>query len=510
MRDPRSSVTRRRVLRTAGSALALPALGGLSTTRVRAHPESEPGSQSGTETETETDSGGPRAHPEDYGPLGRVEVAGAKEAVVADGTAYLATTSGFATVDLADPASPSVLAERRDLLSDRENGPLHDVWDVAFDRDALLVVGPAHGGDDLAAAVVYDVSDPADPRRRTVHETDYPVHNAFLDGETAYLTGNDGRRNPMVAVDATGGGELGRWSVADADEAWLDVPSGLRTLHDLWVQDGVASLAYWDAGTWQVDVSDPTAPELIARIRGADPSAVAERDRANVLEPPGNDHYVTVDEDGTLLGVGVESWDATPDRPGGGPGRIHLYDVSTPTDPREVATITPPRADDETRGGTWTTAHNFELSNDRLYSAWYRGGVRVFDLSNPSAPGLLRAWEDRDAASFWTARSAASGDFFVASSTDYRGKLPALFTFPDAGPDERSTLTQTPTPTDTPDAGNSSNGGSAGESPDGSTETPTETPTPTATSEDGPGFGPLAALAGLGAGAWAALRSGGN
>lgn len=517
MRDSRSSASRRRVLRAAGGALALPALGGLQATRTRAHPG--PKSDSGTGTETETDAGSrTRAHPDDYEPLGRVEVTGTKEAVVEGGVAYLATTTGFATVDLSDPAAPSVLADRRDPLAEREDGPLHGIWDVKVDGDALLVVGPAHGGTDgLAAAALYDVSDPANPRRRTVYGTDYPIHNAFLDGETAYLTGNDGHGNPLVVVDAAAGEELGRWSLADVDDAWLDVPPSLRTLHDVWVQDGVASLAYWDAGTWQVDVGDPTAPELLARIRGPAPSELAEREQADVIEPPGNDHYVTVNEDGTLLGIGVESWDARPDDGRGGPGGIHLYDVSTPAEPREVATITPPRADDETREGTWTTSHNFELANDRLYSSWYQGGIRVFDLSEPSAPGLLRAWEDRDAASFWTAQSAAPGDFFVASSTDYRGELPALFTFPDAPLDERSTLTQTPTPTATPGAGNSTGGGSSGGSAGGSVETetptPTSTPTPTetpTTDGDGPGFGPLAALAAIGAGAWAALRAGGD
>jgi len=473
-------VSRRRVLGIVGGAVALSALSGVATARSQSQPDS-------------------------YAPLGSVEVDGTKEAVVEGEVAYLATTDGFATVDVADPASPSVLADRRNLLSDRENGPLRQIYDVVVDDENLLVVGPAHGGDDgLAAAVLYDVSAPADPRQRTVFETDYPIHNAVLDGATAYLTGNDGRSNPLVVVDVAAGEERGRWSIVDDDEAWLDVWPGFRTLHDLWVQDGVAALAYWDAGTWLVDVSAPTSPEKIARVRGPAPGAFADRDRVSAMEPPGNDHYVTLDESGTLLGIGMESWDASGGGRGG-PSGIDLYDVSTPTDARRVATIAPPSAADESREGTWTTSHNFELANDRLYGSWYQGGVRVFDLSDPSAPGLLRAWEDRDTASFWTARAAAPGEFFVASSTDYRGKTPALFTFPDPPLDERSTRTQTPALR----TANASEGNASDAATDGApTPTRTAIDAPTTTSGDGPGFGLLAGAAGLGVGAWRALRGG--
>ncbi|WP_254537172.1 hypothetical protein [Halomarina litorea] len=490
MHDPRAGVSRRHVLASAGGAFALPALSGIATAQ----------------------------QSNDYGPLGRVKVDGTKEVVVEGDTAYLATTSGFATVDVSDPASPALLADRRDLLADREDGPLRMIYDVKVSGENLLVVGPANGVQDaFRGAVLYDVSDPADPTERTVYETDFAIHNAYLDGTTAYLTGNDGRGNPLVAVDVAAGEELGRWSPADEDEAWLDVYPGFRSLHDVYVQDGVAYLPYWDAGTWMVDVSDPTDISRIAKVRGPSPEELASRNRLNVLEPPGNDHYVTVNEDASLLAIGMESWDYRDGDGSGGPSGIDLYDVSDPENAERLSTITPPPAENDNRqGGVWTTSHNLDVAEDRVYASWYQGGVQVFDISDPSAPALLRGWADRDAASFWGAASVTPGEFFVASSTDYRGKTAALFTFPDAPADERSTRTQTSTPTDTPAPNGTTGNDTNGSNGSGTTSAPTTNGTATTapagnttedtSSSDGPGFGVAAGLAGLGLGAWRALR----
>ncbi|MFC7044491.1 hypothetical protein ACFQH6_02900 [Halobacteriaceae archaeon GCM10025711] len=86
------------------------------------------------------------AHPGPYRPLGSVPVDGAKEVVVGDDarTAYVATTDGFATVDLSTSSDPTVLAERRDLLGDREDGPLRQIYDVKVAGDRLVVAGPAN------------------------------------------------------------------------------------------------------------------------------------------------------------------------------------------------------------------------------------------------------------------------------------------------------------------------------------------------------------------------------
>jgi hypothetical protein len=380
-----------------------------------------------------------------YEPSGSVRIDGAKEAVVGDGgrIAFVATTDGYATVDVSSPTRPRVLAERRGLLADREDGPMRGIWDVKVDGDRLLVVGPAHHRESVSGALLVDVSDPAAPERVAVFETGYPIHNAFLADGYAYLTGNDGDRNPLVIVDVRGDDpvEVGRWALADVDPAWEDVSASVRPVHDVWVQDGRAHLPMWDAGTWLVDVSDPASPAAVASVGGRSPEALSSDDREGrpVLTPPGNHHYAAVDESGTLLGIGIESWAVKTDGDTrGGPGGIELWDVADPRRPERLSTVAPPPTDDATYDGTWTTAHNFEFRDGILYSAWYQGGVKRHDVSDPRRPRELTWWRDPDAANFWTARTAG-GDgerSFVASSVgDARGSLegvPArLYAFPD-------------------------------------------------------------------------------
>ena len=427
--------------------------------------------------------------------LGRVPLANAKEAVVdaAGRTAYVAISEGFAVVDISDPASPSVLVENRDPLPERDT-LVFDVYDVKLDteNDLLAVVAPANpgAGNTFQGLLVYDVSDPASPERVAVHETTFFNHNCDIAGGYAYLCGNGEAENALVVVDATTGEAVGRWSIADVEPRWRDVRSVLWVLHDVHVRGDLAFCSYWDAGTWIVDVSDPAAPELVTKVRGRGPEEFASMNasgaRAAALAQPGNDHTTETSEDGELLAIGVEAWAETDNADARGPGGITLYDISDPAEPVERGVVAPPPTPDPTFNGVWTTSHNFELRNGRLYSAWYRGGVRVHDVRDPADPVEIAAWRDAYNASFWTAQVATEECFVGAARKrrDDEGILTsdeaALYTFADPSP----------TPTD-----DGSDGG-------------TDATTDGTTTGEGPGFGPLAALAGLGAGAWAALRRG--
>ncbi|MWG35550.1 LVIVD repeat-containing protein [Halomarina oriensis] len=486
--------SRRTVLRSLGAVATLPALSTLADVAVATPAQ------------------------DDYGPLGRLAVDGTTEAVVSGDVAYLAVTDGFATVDVSDPASPSLLAEERGLLTGRENGPLQQVWDVKVEDDRLLVAGPANGRQDAVnALVLYDVADPASPERVGVYETESANHNVFLADGVAYRPNNYANgtesENELVAIDVEGGEELGRWSPVDADPAWGDVFTGLRPLHDLYVQDGVAYLAYWDAGTWLLDVSDPASPSVVSRVGPYDPADLSGLSQgeaqAENYQPPGNSHYVAVNDDASLLGVGVESWDVDPDDAVGGPGGVTLYDISDPASPRELSTITPPPSDDPTLGGVWTTSHNFDFAGDRLYTSWYRGGVKVFDVSDPARPGVLREWADREAMSFWTAQALTPGETFVGAAENHRsnpGQFEGLVVFPDAPADEQSTRTQTPVATDD---GTTDDGSVTPYPPPPTYSSETVTTTGAETTDEssgfGPGFGVVAGIAGTGLAAWRLL-----
>ena len=402
-----------------------------------------------------------------YQPLGSIPVPNAKDAVVGSDskTAFLAATDGFVTVDISDPTNPSVLAEQRGLLTEHENGPLREIWDVKVDGDRLIVAGPANPkAEAVHGFLLYDVSDPARPTRVSFYETQFSIHNCFIRDHLVFLTGNDLSANPLVIVDVSGDQpeEVGRWSIVDYNAAWRDVDPWLRWLHDVWVADGRAYLAYWDAGTWILDVSDPQNPAYITHF-GARPiddlTAVQNTEvRTHVSETPGNVHYVTVNDDATVLGVGKEAWDKESTDNIGGPAGIELWDITDVTHPTRLTTISPPKItttkeaqiitagfgnlDDGTilhrtchkcgnqASSPWRTAHNFEMSGERLFASWYQGGVATYNISNPESPTRIAGWQAPEKTSFWTARRATE-EFYIASSmgrqTDGNG---GLYTFP--------------------------------------------------------------------------------
>ena len=451
----------------------------------------------------------------------------------------MATTDGYATVDLSDPTAPRLLAERRDLLADRETGPLGQIYDVKRDGDTLAVVGPANAvtGESTNGVLFVDVSDPADPTQLGFHPTTFPIHNcAFVDGY-AYLTGNgsavaDGvQRNELVVVAAADQREVSRWSLTRHDERWRDVQSAFRVLHDVWVRDGLAVLAHWDAGTYLLDVSDPTAPTHLATVPALSPAALADAGSPEYTASPGNHHYVATDAANDLLGIGGESWAVSRDgERRGGPSGIELYDISEPTAPERRSEIKPPETADPTFRGTWTTSHNFSFRDGTLYSSWYQGGVKRHDISDPTAPTELSWWVEPATTRFWTAVPVDEGWFLASSmgttdgpaglwtfpTVEGTGGTPAALTATDAervtaadgsqatttagtgatGDDSEAESRDGASGTGSRDGadGTGSRDGADGTAPGGETET------------DAPGFGAVAALGGVGLAAWLRRR----
>jgi hypothetical protein len=316
--------------------------------------------------------------------LGTVSVDGAAEAVAGPYgvTAFVSTDTGFVSVDVSDPSSPAVLATQEDT-------GVTGIRDVKVDRTRLIVHGGAHSEAETNGVALYDVSNPAVPERLAFVETDYGIHNAFLEGGTAYLVNNSTAEMVMFDITDDDLTEAGRWGL-----------DGARVLHDLWIQDDIAYLNYWDAGTAMVDVSNPAKPWLVGMVRtGSDVE-------------PNNDHYVMVDEDASLLAIGKEQFSS--------PAGIELWDISSTRDTAFLAEIQPPS------GSGTRTSHNFDIVDGYLYTSWYSAGVRVHDISEPSTPEQVAAWTPEEAF-IWTAKVARTGEFVLAS--DYGGG--ALYTLPD-------------------------------------------------------------------------------
>ena len=358
--------------------------------------------------------------------FGEQAVAGTTEVVTQGTYAYVATDQGLAVVDWRNPGQP-------ELVVDMEV-PGVGVWDVKVDGDLLAISSQGaedhdhedgeedeDGGppEDEIGTHFYDVSDPTDPQfRGTWTELPAGVHNHFLDGDVAYICReapfDDSALKIVDASDPTNPTLLSEWRVEDVHPE-LDQPTNF--LHDVYVQDDYAYLAYWDAGTRILDVSDPTDPVEVSAM-GEAPDATEDVDYpsaewvARAFLPPGNSHYVQPTPDGDYVLQGAETFpgSAGVDDPDNDDyGGIKVFDVTDFNDPELVTRIDPPDAD------VFRTSHNFDVTANRLHTSWYDGGIRVFDFTDPANPEELASYRTDDT-SFWTAVQARS--FTIGGDSD--------------------------------------------------------------------------------------------
>lgn len=393
--------------------------------------------------------------------LGRATVEGTKDFAVQENYVYVAVTGtretdegaeqfgGLAVVDWEEPDAPESV-ERVELPDDEF--PMPDTPDVTVEGDIAGLADdtsfPYPGG-----VVFFDISNPTDIERRSFYNPNASIHNLFIDGEYAYLVINeptwiDSDEQPVVdqvqpfgetgieivdLSDPDRPARAGQWKLKDDRPDYAR--AGVNYSHDLYVQDDRAYVAYWDAGVIVLDVSDPSDPELIAQF-GAAPEAdepippldvdaspdefmeVFPRER--YLSLPGNVHYVEPSPDGDVLYAGAEAFL-------GEPGGIDSWDVSDLDEPTEVAHIDAPPGGEEIDPGAELdpenrdillnthSAHNFDVREDRLHSAWYGGGVRVHDISDPTSPEEIASFQDEDS-TFWSA--IAADDVTIASDID--------------------------------------------------------------------------------------------
>jgi len=357
--------------------------------------------------------------------VGEVTTPGAREVVAGDDYAYVGNGElewgpGVTVVDWSDPAEPEQVATL-DLP-----GPEHA--GVSLEGDLLATSNDAFGSrkvdPEQIGAHFVDVSDPTDPELVGSFDVNPPdeeqlgAHNLYLEGDVAYLTRFFPRSNSeLILVDVSDPSdpvELSRWSLGDQHP---ELNNRLANVHQVYVQDGTAYTANWDAGCRVIDVSDPTDPVEVAGFGAtedlADAPESSEEFRERFSLPPGNVHSVRVTPDDEYAFLASETGQIV-----GGPpdtlGGIRVFDISDLDSPELVAEIEPPgieRDDDFEKGGT---VHNLALRGDQLHTAWYAGGVRVFDVSDPANPEQLDRFDPEGTEIAYDTVST-SGDYTLAT-----------------------------------------------------------------------------------------------
>jgi hypothetical protein len=271
--------------------------------------------------------------------------------------------------DVTDPASP--------VLTDSVVVDARVVNDVFVNAEATVAALTREAASSRRNGVVFlDLADPAHPRVASEYWETLTggVHNTFIDGHHVYATHNGtGDLHVLDISDLSRPREVGRWGVP--------IHQG-KYLHDVWVDDGLAYLSYWDDGLVILDVGNgirdgsPQRPELVSQVRYSQSWRGRRYGNTHAAFPytnsAGNRYIFVSDEiipDDARHEVGFV--------PG---GFVRVFDASDITRPVEVARY-------EVRGAG---AHNMWAADDRLYVAYYNAGLRVVDVSG-ELQGDLRA-----------------------------------------------------------------------------------------------------------------------
>lgn len=241
-----------------------------------------------------------------------------------DGSCSLDYT-GVHIIDIADPANPAKVGFIPSPPGTRANDvKVTHLETSAFTGDVLVHSNESCGspfnprtqskgvafppGQDGVG--IYDVTNPAKPRALKKSFGNYPVHNTYSwqDGDNAYMiVVDDVNTQDVHIVDLTKPQSPKEIAVTGQ----LDWPDGIDNigdvevfLHDVWVQDGIAYLSYWDAGLVLLDVSDPANPAFLGDSDYLDPDPLSGE------APEGNSHVAVPNADGSRVLMGDEDFAA--------------------------------------------------------------------------------------------------------------------------------------------------------------------------------------------------------
>ena len=283
--------------------------------------------------------------------------------------------------DVTDPANMELI--------DTVQVDARTVNDVKVSEDGRIGVISREGASNRRnGIVILDVSNPRDVKILSTFDDQLTggVHNVFVYEDHVYAV-NNGRRWDVINIeDPTRPTRVGRFETSTPG----------RSVHDVWVRDGIAYQAGRTDGAIMVDVggggkggspSNPVEMGRLHQLTGWNHSAWPFRSKS-----AGKFYFVAGDEAfyrNPRVPAGISNWQAG--LPSRARGWVHFLDFDDPANPREVARYEVPESG----------PHNYwvDWEQEILYVAQFNGGLRVVDISGELMGDLYR--QGREIAKFY-------------------------------------------------------------------------------------------------------------
>ncbi|MCP8616303.1 LVIVD repeat-containing protein [Salirhabdus salicampi] len=245
---------------------------------------------------------------------------------------------GMKIYDISDPASPVEIGWYA------SPGYQNDV--AVSGKVALLATDPPDADPGFE---IIDISDPTNPTL-IANYNERRAHAISFVGELAFPSGNQN----MDIIDLRN----------PSNPKVIGTFEAHATIHDVHVSGNRAYLATGSGQGMQiVDISDPTNPKEVSL------TIDSETDYS---------HETIPNEDHSIVVMSDESYSTS--APG---GELTFYDTSDESDPNLLSKFF---ISDEGMPPGFYSAHNFQVDGDKIITAWYTGGTRVIDISNPANP----------------------------------------------------------------------------------------------------------------------------
>ena len=310
--------------------------------------------------------------------------------------------------DVTDPSNMTII--------DTITVDARTVNDVKISEDGRVGVITREGASNRKNGfVVLDVTDPYNVKITAEFNDDMTggVHNVFIYDNHVYAV-NNGRKFDIINIeDPSNPFRVGVYE--------LNTPG--HSIHDVWVENGIAYSSNWADGVHAVDVGGLKFNERNRKkieynpllMKAGKGSPANPTHLASLVDPNGHNHaafpFKSQSTDKFYIVAGDEwfPWrypgKPRPYQPRGG---FHFLDFTDIDNPKEEAVYT------ITEAGS----HNHWIKGDTLYAAYYNGGLRIVDISGELLGDLYR--QGREIAFFLNSHSEGR----IPNSTNVWGTIP--------------------------------------------------------------------------------------